>query len=152
MRAFLRAVAGYQAQCHDCGVLPGEFHVHGCDEERCPLCHFQLIGCDCVYEVNGLGSVDLEEEHPDVYDNGPTEQMYAVFDAEVAKRGGYVRWKGESEGLAECRERGWWCRKEATNTVMGMRYVPCGPEHADAHEDLNRWGAFLRWGRDAREE
>jgi hypothetical protein len=33
--------------CGDCGVLPGQFHVPGCDLEECPQCHVQLISCDC---------------------------------------------------------------------------------------------------------
>lgn len=33
--------------CGDCAVLKGQFHVVGCDIERCPCCRDQLISCDC---------------------------------------------------------------------------------------------------------
>ena len=31
-------------QCHDCGVLEGEYHHFGCDMETCPSCDGQLLG------------------------------------------------------------------------------------------------------------
>lgn len=33
--------------CHDCGAIKGEFHVPGCDVERCPVCDGQIGGCNC---------------------------------------------------------------------------------------------------------
>lgn len=34
--------------CHDCNTPPGALHHPGCDEERCPLCGGQAIGCSCL--------------------------------------------------------------------------------------------------------
>jgi hypothetical protein len=37
--------------CHDCAVIKGEYHVPGCDIERCPVCEGQLwFGCECDEE------------------------------------------------------------------------------------------------------
>jgi hypothetical protein len=36
--------------CHDCAVVKGEYHVQGCDVERCPACDGQLwFGCECEW-------------------------------------------------------------------------------------------------------
>lgn len=36
--------------CYDCKIQPGGFHHPGCDNEKCPKCGGQLIGCGCLDE------------------------------------------------------------------------------------------------------
>ena len=40
-------------RCHDCGVTTGNYHHPGCDVERCPKCHGQIISCGCLDEPCG---------------------------------------------------------------------------------------------------
>ena len=44
-------------KCGACGVSEGELHELGCDQERCPCCGNQLIGCDCFDHL-------LKLDHP----------------------------------------------------------------------------------------
>ncbi len=143
-----KLLADKRSKCHDCGAKPGSLHMHGCDVERCPICKGQLISCGCIYAINGMHRERLEEEHNDIYHNGPTQEMYDVFDAEVTKRGGYEPWTGEWPGLAECRERGWFCQDGFEPSGRWGSYCPCPRDAPGAREDLNRLAYFHATGKD----
>jgi hypothetical protein len=38
-------------RCGDCNTLLGMPHHPGCDQEECPKCHMQSLGCPCPEEV-----------------------------------------------------------------------------------------------------
>jgi len=131
--------------CPDCGVAPGNLHDPGCDVERCCLCGAQAIGCNCVYELSGMDTADLEEAHPDIYENGPTEEMSARLEIEEAKYGGRLPWTGEWPGDDACRELGLYCYWDAVK-----KWVPCAVDHPDARPDLNRLPRVATWSKEQR--
>lgn len=133
--------------CGDCGAKPGELHVPGCDVERCPRCGGQSISCYCIYEFCGIDPVEMEETHPDIWNNGPTPEMDAEWDSKWdSKR---MPWSGEYPGVAECREFGFWCveGRKMTPPQPGWVRVPAGTPGAT--EDLNRMLLTCVWDVDA---
>ncbi len=126
--------------CHDCGVEPGQVHVHGCDVERCPVCGYQLIGCACIYQICGMDYESLEQDHPDIYNNGATEEMEAKFDAHVAELGGYLPWTGTWPGSEEAAALGWFSK-----WVEGAGWVRCRADDPGAGPDLNRFYSSTTW-------
>lgn len=103
-----------------------------------------MIGCNCIYEINGIDTDDMATSHPEIYHNGPTEQMEEVFDKAVSEKGGYLPWKGEVDGAAECRERGWYIREITDNDGNFVRWERCSKDDPGAMEDLNRWESVRR--------
>jgi hypothetical protein len=87
----------------------------------------------------------LETEHPDVFNEGPNDALYAVFDAEVDRYGGKLPWTGEYPGCEACRQFDLWCRWQD-----GNGWVACDREHPEAREDLNRLHQVARWHPTAR--
>jgi hypothetical protein len=144
--------------CGGCRTKPGELHEHGCDVERCVLCGEQAMCCPCIYTVNGMKYETLEEDHPAIFKEGATEDMYPALDALVEKYGGRLPWTGEFPGCMECREFDLWCRwvEAPENHVCGQRcqvkhgWVICDKSHPDAREDLNRLGDVARWDKTKR--
>ncbi len=60
-------------KCGDCGRPEGEYHLDGCDIERCPKCHGQLLTCECTFP-------ELSGDESRLYETGGREWIrYVVF-------------------------------------------------------------------------
>lgn len=54
-------------RCHDCNAIHGQIHHPGCDVERCPRCHGQMISCDCFGEEPiWVSYARSKYRHPDI--------------------------------------------------------------------------------------
>jgi hypothetical protein len=128
-----------------------------------------MISCACIYEVNGLDRETLEETHPEVYSNGPTDKMIAKFDAEWGVR--RMPWLEEWPGYQECCEYGFFCRQNPysklpnwqPNREHGPYWIPCDADEPEAmtyqsqlivdcdwNQELQRFvlvrpGTYLKW-------
>lgn len=143
--------------CGDCGAVPGAYHQPGCDVERCPRCGGQQISCSCIYVVNDINVDRMEEDHPEIFHEGPTDGMYHRWDHEWKDR--RLRWTGVWPGVVECHELGFFCRdlwQDTGEPVVGpwdfdeqerrgmVFHVPCEKGDPGAHADLNRWARERR--------
>ena len=129
--------------CHDCGAKPGELHKPGCDTERCPRCGYQAIGCECVYVVNGLVREELETRWPEIYVQGPTEEMMELFERAWGPR--RLPWTGEWPGDDACREFGFWSVWGPDMVPPQRGWVPVPTGTPGAGEDLNTLMEKTRW-------
>lgn len=65
--------------CFDCAVRPGQYHVPGCDAERCPACQGQAISCACTDDEDDVEDEDdvdedVSRDDEDVVDDEPGDQ------------------------------------------------------------------------------
>lgn len=111
-----------RSQCGKCGALEGQYHMWFCDVERCPFCGRQLISCDCCYEKLGLIDKKLypftEGLHPDIYENGLTDEQHAEW-CRILEERGRVPFVYK-DFTQVCRR----CRKKGKLTLLDPEYIP----------------------------
>jgi hypothetical protein len=103
--------------CSCCNVAPGQLHVQGCDNETSPYCGGRLLWCNCEeYYSLTFGGGDLTDEER-------------------------VPWRGERQGIAECREFGWFVRKGVNG------WERCSAGDPKARPDIMRLKSEAKWNR-----
>jgi hypothetical protein len=78
--------------CRYCGVDEGQYHVLGCDKEDCPFCGWQLISCDCRYELLNLIDKEKYDEStsylpPEIYKKGLTKEQGRLWEELLNQKG-----------------------------------------------------------------
>ncbi len=73
--------------CHDCHAKEGEYHLPGCDMERCPFCGGQLISCNCCYNMLGIDA----SEGTWAWKNGLTSEQESKWE-EMLETKGRIPW------------------------------------------------------------
>ena len=127
------------SNCPDCAVPIGSLHKEGCDIECCPRCGYQqMFVCDCIYEVNGINPATLEEEHPDIFRDGATDEMMKVWNDLWGSR--RIPWSGDPPAILECRRLGWYAK-----FIPDNGWETCNKDDPGAIEDLNRLFREARW-------
>ena len=124
-----------EKKCPDCGVRPGELHKDGCDVERCPRCGGQLLSCQCIYIVCGLNPKFLQKHFEEIYNGGPTKQMYDQWDGAWGHR--RIAWDGTWPGERRAKELGFWC--------VGPPWKSVNEGTKGARPDLNRLYSECWW-------
>lgn len=139
-------------KCHDCGVAPGEFHESGCDVERCPFCGFQLIGCDCRYELLNVPRDEDGEIAEPVYSGGleAVPGLAEKWEAMLDKKG-KIPWSGLWPGEEECRKFGFWCKENRGRYLEKSFWVECDEDDPEATEDFNRLYTECEWDAEKRQ-
>lgn len=128
--------------CPGCGATTGETHRPGCDIERCPFCGRQMLQDTCCYEYFGITVSTMEEEHPDIYENGLPEEMEATYEQFLCPH--LLKWDGVWPGVRECREYNLWSKW----TDHG--WETCDADDPDAREDLNELARRSTWDTEAK--
>lgn len=97
-------------KCPDCSVEPGVVHEPGCDVERCKLCGWQAIGCNCPPERDGTTWTgkwpgELECEEFDLM-RDPSAEGYRVVpwdfnELATQHANGQLKWDVDQERLVK---------------------------------------------------
>lgn len=72
--------------CHDCNTPKGGFHHPGCDMERCPVCHGQLISCGCLDPVVATLKARLEKVASDLDGSTTSDDIREALSLLLAAR------------------------------------------------------------------